>query len=73
MVTTFTGDYFDAFKDEFMQALIDRLSEMQKIGVGEFCDFFDLGTVLTVNMCTSDQNLQELEIGNARFDINSNE
>lgn len=56
-----------------MQALIDRLSEMQKIGVGEFCDFFDLGTVLTVNMCTSDQNLQELEIGNARFDINSNE
>lgn len=54
LVTTFTNDYFHAFKDEFMQALIDRMNELQKKGVGEFCDFFDLGTLITVNMCMSD-------------------
>lgn len=54
-----------------MEAFTSKLKVLKNKSIGEFCDFYDLGTVATVHMCILDQNLQEFSIGTAKFNINS--
>jgi hypothetical protein len=56
-----------------MEAVTQKLLNMESFGMGELCDYFDLGTFMTFYWCSKEQHIQEVSTGRALFQINAEE
>lgn len=59
-----------------MKALTYKLQNIERNegkGLGEFCDWFDLGTLLTFYWCSPEQNIIDISTGSLVFKINAEE
>lgn len=70
LITSFTDDFFVTYNKEIVNQFMHKMNQMKnEEASGVFCDERDI-KIAKINMCISEQNLQEFSIGLTKMNLN---